>query len=124
MMREILGPAGAPFAQGLKVAGQQLIFISGQLAVDGQGNVVAPNDMEAQARHVFASIEQLLKEGGATMKNVVKITAFVTTMDGYAKYGAVRREVFGDHLPASSTVGVSSLVVPGCVIEIEAVAVL
>ena len=124
MDRTVLGPAGTPFSQGLKVTGRELIFISGQLAVDERGAVVAPDDLEAQARYVFASIEKLLRQGGASLADVVKITAFVTTLDGYASYGKVRREVFGERLPTSSTVQVTSLVTPGCVIEIEAVAVL
>ena len=124
MERAVLGPSGTPYSQGLKVTGQQMIFISGQLAVDEKGTVVSPGNLEAQARHIFASIERLLSDGGASLSNVVKITAFITTLDGYPQYGKVRRDVFGEHLPTSSTVQVTSLVIPGCVIEIEAVAVL
>lgn len=124
MDRRVLGSTGAPYAQGLKVAGQQLIFISGQLALDEHGKVVDPGNLEAQARYIFRSIEKLLREGGGSLANVVKITAFVTTLDGYSSYGQVRRDVFGADLPTSATVQVTSLVAPGCVIEIDAMAVL
>jgi enamine deaminase RidA (YjgF/YER057c/UK114 family) len=124
MDRTVLGPTGTPYSQGVKVAGQTMIFISGQLAIDETGRVVSPGVIEDQARFIFKSIERLVREGGGTMANVVKITAFVTTLDGYASYGTVRREVFENALPASATVQVTSLVTPGCVIEIDAIAVL
>ncbi len=125
MKRTVLGPQG-PFSisQGLKVSGQEMVFISGQVAMDDKGAVVAPNDLPAQAEFVLKSIEKLLGEAGATFRNVVKITAFVTTLENYSAYGALRKKYFGDHLPTSSTVQVTGLVVPGCVIEIEAVAIL
>jgi enamine deaminase RidA (YjgF/YER057c/UK114 family) len=124
MKRTVLGPTGVPYSQGLKVSGQRMIFVSGQLAVDEKGTVVSPGSIEDQARFIFKAIDRLVREGGGTLANVVKITAFVTTLDGYASYGKVRREVFGETLPTSATVQVTSLVTPGCVIEIDAIAVL
>ena len=125
MKRQILGTTAKPYVQGLKVTGgQSLVFISGQIARDEQDEVYAPNDLEQQARYIFTNIEKLVCEAGGTMKNVVKIVAYVTTLEAYGSYGAIRREFFGDHLPTSSTVQVTSLVTPGCVIEIEAIAVL
>jgi 2-iminobutanoate/2-iminopropanoate deaminase len=124
MKRTVIGKTGTPYSPALKVEGGSLFFISGQLAVDETGSLVGPGDLEAQARYIFAAMEKLLAEGGGTIKNIVKIGAFITTMDGYASYGNVRREVFGDSLPTSSTVIVAGLVTPGCVIEIEAIAVL
>lgn len=124
MERTVLGARGAPYSQGLKVAGKEMVFVSGQLSIDEKGAVVAPGNLEEQARHAFRAIEKLLKEAGGTLANVVKITAFITTLDGYQGYGKVRRELFGETFPTSSTVQVTALVVPGCLIEIEAIAVL
>lgn len=125
MNRSVLGSTTKPYSQGLKITGgSSTIFISGQIARDEHDVVFFPGDMEKQARYIFASIDELLVQAGATMSNVVKIVAFVTTLDGYASYSKVRRDVFGSTLPVSSTVQVTSLVTPGCVIEIEAIAVL
>jgi len=124
MKRTVIGKTGTPYSQALKIEGQEMVFISGQLAVDANGTLVGPGDLEAQARYIFASMEELLRDVNGSLKNIVKIGAFITTMDGYASYGKVRRDVFGDTLPTSSTVIVAGLVTPGCVIEIEAIAVL
>jgi enamine deaminase RidA (YjgF/YER057c/UK114 family) len=124
MKRTVIGKTGTPYSQALKIEGGELFFISGQLAVDESGTLVGAGDLEAQARYIFSSMENLLAEAGGSLKHIVKIGAFITTMDGYASYGKVRRDVFGDTLPTSSTVIVAGLVVPGCVIEIEAIAVL
>lgn len=120
-----LGPAGRPYSQALEVTGgNRMIFISGQLARADPERANHPGDLGRQAREIFANIDALLREAGASLADVVKITAFVTTLEGYADYTEIRREVFGDPLPTSSTVQVSSLVTPGCLIEIEAIAII
>ncbi len=124
MSRTVLGPTGTPYSIGLKVFGAETIYVAGHLAVDPDGRVVAPGDMEGQARYIFAAIGKLLKEAGGSLSDVVKITAYITTLEGYASYGTVRRAVFGDMLPTSATLQVAGLVIPGCLIEIEAIAVL
>ena len=111
-----LGPSGRPYSHALDVAGgKHMVFVSGQLARADPEHAHHPGDLGRQA---------LLREAGGSLADVVKITAFLTTLDGYADYSAIRREVFADPLPASSTVQVSSLVTPGCLIEIEAIAIL
>ncbi len=119
-----LGPGGTPYSQGIKSGGgTHTVFISGQLAKVDLARGQAP-DLGAQAREIFTNMQALLKEAGGSLADVVKITTFVTTLEGYAEYGKIRREFFTEPYPASSTVQVSALVVPGCVIEIEAVAVI
>ena len=60
--------------------------------------------------------------GGPT--DVVKVTVFVTDIEDRAAIAEARRAYFGDHAPAATMVEVSALAVPGCVVEIEATAVL
>jgi enamine deaminase RidA (YjgF/YER057c/UK114 family) len=96
------------------------IHVSGNVGFGDDGVVVA-GGMEAEARATFANIERVLAAAGATLQDVVKITTFVTDLGAYADYAKVRSEVFGDRLPASSTVQVAGLLV-GAQIEIEAVA--
>ena len=124
MQRETLGkPTGASYSSGIIVPAGRLVYISGTVAMDEDGNVVAPGDMEAQSRHIFNRIGELLAETGADFGNVVKITAYVTDMDAYSGFSKVRGEVFAGSYPASATVGVSALVVPGLLVEVEAIAV-
>src|SRR5688500_4332940 len=118
-----LGKRTGSFAQGIAVRGARTIYVSGKVGVDESGRIVGKDDLAAQTRQTFANIEGTLAEAGATLRDVVKITTFIVPMDRYQEFARVRAEVFGDTVPASSTVGVSSLVSPEYLIEIEAIAV-
>ena len=99
------------------------IYVSGQGPLDAAGNLVGTGDMAAQAHQVFANIRAVLAQAGATMDDVVKITAFITDTSRYQEYAAARAAAFPNHIPASSTVTVADLVVPGMIVEVEAIAV-
>jgi 2-iminobutanoate/2-iminopropanoate deaminase len=101
-----------------------LLFVSGCVSVDADGNVVGVGDVVAQARQVFANIGLCLAAAGASFADVVKVTTFLTDIDDRARINPVRQEVFGDARPASTLVEVSALVLPEFLIEVEAVAVL
>lgn len=96
------------------------IYVSGCVGFGPDGKVVS-GGMGAESRATFANIERALKAMGAGLSDVVKINAFVTSLDGYSEYAAVREELFGETLPASATVQVAGLLV-GAHIEIDAVA--
>jgi 2-iminobutanoate/2-iminopropanoate deaminase len=100
-----------------------LLFVSGCVSVDADGNVVGVGDVVVQARQVFANIGLCLAAAGASFADVVKVTTFLTDIDDRAPINAVRQEVFGDARPASTLVEVSALVLPEFLIEVEAVAV-
>jgi len=98
-----------------------LLFVSGIVPVDEQGNVVGSDAVE-QARQVFRNMELVLKAAGCGFQDVVKVTAFLLDVNDRAAINPVRQEVFGDARPASTLVEVSALAVPGALLEIEAVA--
>jgi 2-iminobutanoate/2-iminopropanoate deaminase len=98
----------------------RLIHVSGNVGFGNDGRVVS-GGMEAEARATFANIERTLKAAGAEMSHVVKINAFITSLDEYQSYAKVRAEVFGDKLPASATVQVAGLLA-GAQLEVDAVA--
>ena len=125
MGRQVLGQdTGSSYSQGVAVSAGRLVFISGIVALDDRGQVVGSGNMKAQARHVFRKIEELLREAGGTLDDVVKISTFVTDMAQYGDFARVRGEVFaGGTYPASATVEVSGLVVDGLLVEVEAIAV-
>jgi 2-iminobutanoate/2-iminopropanoate deaminase len=101
-----------------------LLFVSGCVSVDADGQLVGEGDVVAQARQVFANVGLALAAAGATFADVVKVTTFLTDIDDRARINPVRQEVFGDARPASTLVEVSALVLPEFLIEVEAVAVL
>lgn len=122
--RKVIGTSASSYSQGISVPVRRLIFISGTVALDERGRVIAPGSMEIQSRSVFEKIEALLKEAGASLSDVVKITTFVTDMSQYDKFASVRKGVFDSGIyPASSTVEVKGLVKEGLLIEVEAIAV-
>jgi enamine deaminase RidA (YjgF/YER057c/UK114 family) len=121
---QVLGQTNASYSLGIAAPAGRLIFISGTIAADDKGRVIAPGDLEKQARFIFQKIAALLAEAGASLSNVVKITAFVTDMSQYQRFAKVRQEVFAPGpYPTSATVLVAGLVAEGLVVEIEAIAV-
>jgi 2-iminobutanoate/2-iminopropanoate deaminase len=97
-----------------------LLFVSGCVPTDAQGNVVGGDDVEAQARKVFENIGAILSAVGATFADVAKVTVYLTDIDDRPKINPVRQEVFGEAKPASTLVEVSRLAIPGIKIEVEA----
>jgi 2-iminobutanoate/2-iminopropanoate deaminase len=100
-----------------------LLFISGCVPIDADGNLV-PGDVVAQARQTFANVGAVLAAAGAGFGDVVKVTVFLTDVDDRAAINTVRQEMFGAARPASTLVEVSRLAIPGARIEVEAVALI
>jgi 2-iminobutanoate/2-iminopropanoate deaminase len=90
--------------------------------MDGE-RLAADRDLGEQAELCFGSIERVLAEAGATLADVVRITAYLTTLDDYAAYSEVRKRAFGEAFPASAAVQVAGLL-GGALVEIDAVAFL
>jgi 2-iminobutanoate/2-iminopropanoate deaminase len=99
-----------------------LLFLSGQVAVDDDGELVGEGDMAAQAERVFEMIAGILAAHDASFSDVVHVRTFLTDMDQRSEYGAVRMKYFPGPPPASTTVEVSRLFRPGLLIEIEVTA--
>lgn len=102
----------------------RLVAISGQIAVDADGEVVGPGDPAAQARQVFANLGRCLAAAGADWTDVVKLTFFVTDV---AVLPAVRRardaHIDTARPPASTAVQVAALFRPELLLEVEAFAI-
>jgi enamine deaminase RidA (YjgF/YER057c/UK114 family) len=111
------------YSHVVAVEGRRLIFIAGQVARDRAGNVVGKGDIGAQIRQVGENIKAALEAAGATLKDVVKTTTFVTDIEEYFKHVDVRMEYFGPGLPTSTTVEVRRLAHPDFLVEVEAMAV-
>ena len=117
-----VGPALGHYAQAVQAG--DFLYISGQLALDREGNLVGAGDVTAQTTKIFDSIRQLLAHVGATPADLVKVGVFLTNMDDRPKITPLRQEFTKPARPASTLVEVSALAVPGALIEVEAVALL
>lgn len=109
-------------AQGYRVG--DLLFISGQAAIDGNGQLVGIGDFDVQAERVFTNLERVLRAGGSSLANVVKVTIFLRDMSNFPKIVELRGRYFTPPYPADTIVEVTSLYAPEALIEIEAIAVL
>ena len=120
----VAAPMGT-YSQAVRVETGDAVWIhvSGQIAIDLEGNLVGPGDVRAQTRQVFENLKAILAANGATFADVVKIGTYLTTLDDLAGMREVRGEYLTSEPPASTAVQVVALVVPDAVIEIDLVAV-
>jgi reactive intermediate/imine deaminase len=100
-----------------------MLFVSGQIALDAEGNIVGKADIAAQAEQVFKNLNTLLEEAGYGLEHVCKITVFLTDMSDRQAFAEIRKKYFSDHPPASTLVEVSKLALPDLKVEMEAIAV-
>jgi enamine deaminase RidA (YjgF/YER057c/UK114 family) len=115
----------AGYTHVVEVQRGRMIFISGQVALDGAGNIVGRGDFAAQTEQVFKNIKTALESAGASYDDVAKLTIFVVDKSQLPVFRAIRdRYVNKANPPASSLVQVSGLVRDELLIEIEAVAVI
>lgn len=129
MFKESLMPEGGAeimgaYSHGLKVdlGNSEMIFITGQIAQDANGNVVC-EDIEGQTEYVFKCIEKILNTANASLDDVVKTQIFLTDINDFAKVSPIRNKYFVNSKPVSTMLEVSSLVKKGCKIEIEVIAI-
>ncbi|GLW31629.1 RidA family protein [Actinoplanes regularis] len=106
----------------LDLPGGALLTLSGQVAVDDGGAVVAPGDTGAQSARIFEIIGGLLAAHGATFRDVLHVRTYLLDMADLPAYATVRRRVFPADPPASTTVQVSALFLPGLTLEVEVTA--
>jgi len=101
----------------------ELLFVSGIVAVNGEGRLVGGDDVVEQTRQIFRNMDEVLTAAGCGFADVVKVTVFLTDIDDRPRINPVRQEVFGDTRPASTLVEVPRFAVEGAKVEIECVAV-
>ena len=128
--REIRSPSlpapmrGGAFSSGVEAPSGRTVYVSGQVSLDADGNVVGEGDIKLQTETVLELVKTVVGEAGGGMEDIVKVTVFITDMGLYDEIHEVRRRYFEEPYPASSMVEVSALIDPRLLIEIEAVAVI
>jgi len=111
------------YSHVVEVVAGRTLYVSGQIALDAEGRLVGPDDLHAQTTQVFENLRTALAASEAGLRDVVKLTVFVTDMSRLAAFREARDRFFSAPLPACSLVEVSRLARPDLLIEIEAVAV-
>ena len=101
-----------------------VIEVTGTVAAGDNGQVVGRNNAYEQTKFVYQKIEKVLKQAGATMKDVIRVRMFVTDITLWEEYGRAHSEFFKQIKPCNTMVEVSALIEPDYLIEIEATAIL
>lgn len=123
-------PEGWPRPPGYSngiVASGRVLYVAGQIGWDETFTFVG-DDMLSQFKQALSNVLAVVRAAGGDATDVVRLTAYLVDLDAYRRdlrgYGLAYREVMGKHFPAMAFVGVSGLVEPRALIEIEATAVL
>ncbi|MGH6797304.1 MAG: RidA family protein [Roseiarcus sp.] len=116
---------GRTYSPAVVTEGGRTIWLAGESTIaDLDGKDISGN-MEAQTRTIFALIDKTLKRAGGSLKDVVTMTVYMTDVRNGATFQKIRAEMFPDkNYPASAQLTISNLVVPGSLIEIQAVAMI
>lgn len=128
MERTTINPPGlakavGPYSYAVKTSGGSLLFVSGCVAFDADGNLVGRGDLAKQTEQTMENLKAVLEAAGASLRDVVKITNYVRDADEFPKLAAVRVRYLKEPYPASTLVEVKRLMYDDLLVEIEAIAV-
>jgi 2-iminobutanoate/2-iminopropanoate deaminase len=110
---------GAPYSQAIRVG--DLVFVSGQLAIDPATNQLVGGGIEEQTDRVMQNLSAILEEAGSGLKQLVKTTIYLADLGDFAAMNEVYGRHVGHEPPARATIEVSALP-QGALVEIEAIA--
>ena len=96
-----------PYSQA--VISGNLVFCSGQIALDPHSGTLLAGDVAAQTRLVLSNLRAVLEAAGSGLPHVIKTTVFLADMNDFQAMNEIYAEVFGDHRPARAAVQVSRL---------------
>jgi enamine deaminase RidA (YjgF/YER057c/UK114 family) len=123
----LMKPVGV--SHGYEITSGRLLVVAGQVAKDADGQVVGAGDVVAQFRRACENIAVVVNAAGGHLSDIAKLTIYLLDVPAYKArlrdLGPVYRDLFGKHYPAMTLVGVRDLfdAEDGCLIEIEALAV-
>lgn len=109
------------YSQAIRV--DDTVFISGQFSHDVGGELLHAGNCAAQCELAFANLDRVLEAMGVTRRQVVATTLYVVGLqENLGTVASAHRKYFDSALPTSSAVGVAELILPGQLVEVEAVA--
>jgi enamine deaminase RidA (YjgF/YER057c/UK114 family) len=113
------------YSHAAKVGSGVVLFIAGQVALDGNGDLVGSGDFRAQSRQVFENLQAAVEAAGGTFRNIVKLNVYIVDVAKLADYREIRdRYIDINHPPTSTVLQVAALFRPEFMVEIAAVAAL
>jgi reactive intermediate/imine deaminase len=107
-----------PYSQAIRFG--HLTFLSGQIALDPLTMELVANDIDAQVRQVFANMVEVVKASGMHMRDIVKMTIYLTDLAHFSVVNAAMVAIFTEPYPARTTIEVSALP-KNALIEIDAI---
>ena len=111
-MKKIISTPNAPSAIGpysQAIQYGELLFVSGQIALDPKTGELIEGDIEVQTKQVLENLKAIIEEAGMTLKNVLKCSCFLQSMEDFVKFNSVYDSFFAESLPARETVEVGRL---------------
>lgn len=96
-----------PYAQAIKFG--NLVFTSGQIAIDPKTDKIVEGGIESQARQVFDNIKEVLEAARSSLKDVLKVTVYMKDLSQFTNMNEIFSLYFGANKPARSCVEVSRL---------------
>lgn len=122
---EVLIPREGPFfdlplSPGVKY--KDLIFVSGQVPYDLNGNLVGKGDIKKQTEQALKNLEAVLRAGGATLDDVLKVNVYMKEGSQFSEMNEVYRKFFKGRFPARATIQAMLISRENILVEIEAVA--
>ena len=110
---------GAPYSQAVRFG--DLVFVSGQVAIDPATNQIVGSRIEEQSEQVLANPRSILEEAGSSLERVVKTTVYLADLADFARMNEVYGRHLGESAPARATIQAVALP-SGALVEIDAVA--
>ncbi|MGH6953691.1 MAG: RidA family protein [Alphaproteobacteria bacterium] len=102
---------------------KRIIFCAGQVPGDPKGNILGPENFEAQGELAMANLKEVLRQAGATLEDVVKLVSYVCSQHDVKKVRALVRKHFPTNPPANTICVLRGLAHPDYLLEIDATAV-
>lgn len=116
--KEAPSPVG-PYSQAIRV--DNLVFVSGQIPIDPIASKLIKGSLQEQTHRCMDNIKAILGAAGGSLKDVVRITIYLTDLANFSAVNEVYANYFDLHPPARTTIQVAALP-KGAAIEIDAIA--
>lgn len=126
MTKQVISTKAAPAAIGTYSQATrhgQVVYLSGQIALDPQRGELVGDDIDAQLHQVFRNLRALAEAAGSSLDGVLKLTVYLTDMAHFPRVNAIMAEYFQQPYPARAAVGVKELP-RGALVEADAILVL
>jgi 2-iminobutanoate/2-iminopropanoate deaminase len=127
MAKQFINPSNVhepifPYSHAVIV--DKTIYISAQLPLDRNGDLVAPGDAARQAEQVFTNLKNVLEAAGSSLNDIVKLTTYLTKYEYRPAVMEIRNRFFGSHRAPSILAVVRELAIEGALVEVDGIAVL